>query len=613
MTAACAVAAIATGLPISLAIAPLIFAFVLVLTWLLDLVAPVPQAVWDFYERALLVIYRVFEYFDDTVTDKPNLTDALAAALVWLLPGILLMLLIWPAMRLLFRRGGSEGILLSFGARAPRPGDLEERQLVNVIEEMAIAANLPAPRVMLIDSAVANAAVIGSSPRDATIVVSRALLDDLDREETQGILANLVASIGNGDLGIALSIIAVFQTFGFASALLRAPVSGDARRTVWRVVRFAFSRHTDADRAAESAAVSGLLTRGLQMEDSDDMAALQADDRTVQPRRGPPLTLLMYFPIPLIGVWVAYLLEFISRAEAWLFAGGLIVLALWILWYQRRYAIYVVGELFDIARMMVILPYYMASMLPSLMLMMLTSFMLEPMLAFVWRTRRYLADATAVQLTRNPDWIAEGLVASTDRGGMIPGGKWAAPLFVVGPEARSMRSIMRQRSAVQQRIDERVAASGKTEGVGRLIAEAQAMAESTQEQRRELMTQAAIPGGVEKLGAHYAPEGSFSGSSGSVVSFHPALKKRLAKLQALGSSVSPSDWEQRIEARHAGASAARQRWNTWKYIIGPVLVVLWLVIGALMLVALALMLLLTLGATGLLMLVVYGLFTLLAP
>jgi hypothetical protein len=61
-------------------------------------------------------------------------------------------------------------------------------------------------------------------------------------------------------------------------------------------------------------------------------------------------------------------------------------------------------------------------------------FIVGPLLALAWRSRRYLADATAVQLTRNPDGVASGLAALASRGGLIPGGSWAAPLFVIGPE-----------------------------------------------------------------------------------------------------------------------------------------------------------------------------------
>ena len=64
-------------------------------------------------------------------------------------------------------------------------------------------------------------------------------------------------------------------------------------------------------------------------------------------------------------------------------------------------------------------------------------FIVGPLLALTWRSRRYLADATAVQLARNPDGVASGLAALASRGGVIPGGSWATPLFVIGPERGS--------------------------------------------------------------------------------------------------------------------------------------------------------------------------------
>ena len=66
------------------------------------------------------------------------------------------------------------------------------------------------------------------------------------------------------------------------------------------------------------------------------------------------------------------------------------------------------------------------------------SFVIGPLLALVWRSRRYLADSTAVQLTRNPDGVARALAALSARGGTVPGAGWAAPLFIIGP--RSGRS-----------------------------------------------------------------------------------------------------------------------------------------------------------------------------
>ena len=113
-----------------------------------------------------------------------------------LLPGAVLSILLWLGMNGLFKHAGVGGALLALKAREPNPGDLKELQLNDVIQEMAIAAGLPAPRVMLIDAPGANAAAIGTSSADARIVVSRRLVDDLSRDEMEGALAHLIGSIG---------------------------------------------------------------------------------------------------------------------------------------------------------------------------------------------------------------------------------------------------------------------------------------------------------------------------------------------------------------------------------------------------------------------------------
>src|SRR4030095_770328 len=100
-----------------------------------------------------------------------------------------------------------------------------EQQLGNVVEEMALAAGVPPPRVLLLDTPVINAAAVGSSPNDATPIISRRILDECDRDETQGVIGHLIGSIGNGDLRIAFLMISVVLTFGTLVTLLRAPFS----------------------------------------------------------------------------------------------------------------------------------------------------------------------------------------------------------------------------------------------------------------------------------------------------------------------------------------------------------------------------------------------------
>lgn len=612
LAAASAAASLVTGIPMSIALTPVLFALAVILTWAAGFVLPVPQELWDAYSRAGRVVIDIVESMDDPATvgvsdgDWSRIPlDLLAyGALVWMLPGMLFMLACWVLLRAVFRHGGPGGILLSLGARDPAPGDFEERQLVNVIEELAIAAGIPPPRVMLLDSDVANAAVVGTGRQDATIVVSRALLDDLNRDATQGVLANLVASIGNGDLRGARSIVAVFETFGLAGILLKAPVSGPARRMLWRIVRYLFGRHTPEQRASEAHAVAGMLTRSFWDTDAeDDFSYLNEDGSLPSERRGPSVRLLLGFPFVGIIMFVVLTLAGFPDFMVQLALAGLAVLGVLLLWYQRRYVLYGMRHVIKTARTLLMLPYYMAAMLPQIALMLIIPFMLEPVIALLWRRRRYLSDASAVQFTRNPDGIAGGLVGLVTRGGVIPGGHWASPMFVVGPEAAHAKELVRYQERQRQELEElRKVHNPQGSVIGDL---------------RVLATQATGPSsGIIQQGPGEAAmqaasgfsgleEDSFSGSSGSLVSFHPPLNRRLAKLRRMGSTVADVD----LYGKGRKPMLSSATGVTLSILVVPMV----LLVIVLLLVALALLLALSLAFCGLLMMMVYGLVVLLAP
>lgn len=91
----------------------------------------------------------------------------------------------------------------------------EEPLLHNVVEEMAIAAGLPKPRVAIIDSDAMNAFATGIDPRNAAIGVTRGLLKTFSRDELQGVVAHEMGHILNWDIrymtavGILVGLIAL--------------------------------------------------------------------------------------------------------------------------------------------------------------------------------------------------------------------------------------------------------------------------------------------------------------------------------------------------------------------------------------------------------------------
>jgi len=96
-----------------------------------------------------------------------------------------------------FAMASGDGMVLDITA-AKEAGPQEE-QLRNVVAELAIAAGIPAPRIYLIQSPAANALSVGRNPSNASIAITRGLLEKLDREELQGVIAHELAHIANLD------------------------------------------------------------------------------------------------------------------------------------------------------------------------------------------------------------------------------------------------------------------------------------------------------------------------------------------------------------------------------------------------------------------------------
>jgi heat shock protein HtpX len=98
-------------------------------------------------------------------------------------------------------RYGPRQVLWSTGAREiVEPATPEERQLVNVVEEMAIASGLPKPRVWIVPDEDPNAFATGRDAATASIAVTEGLLRTLSREELQGVVAHEMAHVRNLDV-----------------------------------------------------------------------------------------------------------------------------------------------------------------------------------------------------------------------------------------------------------------------------------------------------------------------------------------------------------------------------------------------------------------------------
>ncbi len=297
----------------------------------------------------------------------------------------------WFAHRI-FIRDTSTGLIGRSKARQPDPADDEEQKLVVVGKKLAITASAPLPAVLLFDGPAINAAVIGDRPERAGILVSRELLNTLDPEEQQSVIAHLLASAMNGDLHLTETLLRIFYMMGITVTLLDLPFSPGARKTIallWRYARQPDQTSTAGDE------IESALTRCLHPDGLESLTIVvrkligeETDLRSI----GSTLLLVPLFPV------------FVLRIAT--------------------------GILYGVASLLI----------------------LSPLTALVLRLRRKQSDTTTVQLTQNPDALARALIHLYGLAHVVPQAGWSEMNFIIGHEAASSRPFDRFRARIAEAL-----------------------------------------------------------------------------------------------------------------------------------------------------------------
>ncbi|MEO8999543.1 MAG: M48 family metallopeptidase [Rhodanobacter sp.] len=130
--------------------------------------------------------------------------------------------------RIMSLSGGGKTVAESVGA-VPVPPDTRDpqlRQLRNVIEEVAIAAGVPVPDIYLMEEEPGiNAFAAGFSASDAAVCVTRGCIDNLSRDELQGVIAHEFSHVLNGDMRLNIRLM------GLLFGILVLAIVG--RRVIW--------------------------------------------------------------------------------------------------------------------------------------------------------------------------------------------------------------------------------------------------------------------------------------------------------------------------------------------------------------------------------------------
>jgi Zn-dependent protease with chaperone function len=111
-------------------------------------------------------------------------------------------------------RQGGVYVALELGGRPVlrETGDPQEKRLINIVDEMSIAAGIPAPQVFVLeDEPGLNAFAAGTTPANSVVAVTRGLLDHLDRDQMQGVIGHEIGHITNGDSHLNLRLIGILH------------------------------------------------------------------------------------------------------------------------------------------------------------------------------------------------------------------------------------------------------------------------------------------------------------------------------------------------------------------------------------------------------------------
>ncbi|GAB1262221.1 M48 family metallopeptidase [Aurantivibrio plasticivorans] len=109
--------------------------------------------------------------------------------------------------------GGGKKVAEAMGGRLLNINtrDADERKVLNVVEEMAIASGTPVPPVYLLEEDAINAFAAGFKPQDAVIGVTRGCIQLLSRDELQGVIAHEFSHVLHGDMRLNIRLVGLLH------------------------------------------------------------------------------------------------------------------------------------------------------------------------------------------------------------------------------------------------------------------------------------------------------------------------------------------------------------------------------------------------------------------
>ncbi len=132
----------------------------------------------------------------------------------WVIGITLLVIFIGSATKIIALTKGGSAVAENLGGRLIQAAttDVDERRLLNIVEEIALASGTPVPQVYILDREKGiNAFAAGYSPNDAVVAVTPSCMTLLKRDELQGVIAHEFSHILNGDMRLNIRLIGLLS------------------------------------------------------------------------------------------------------------------------------------------------------------------------------------------------------------------------------------------------------------------------------------------------------------------------------------------------------------------------------------------------------------------
>src|SRR5256714_1822120 len=109
-------------------------------------------------------------------------------------------------------------------SQARELGPEEDLKLRDVVESLALGLGIPTPKIYMIEDSAPNAFATGRDPQHASVVVTRGLLDKLDRTELEGVIAHELSHVGNHDIRVMVLVTVLVGTVALLADWVWRPV-----------------------------------------------------------------------------------------------------------------------------------------------------------------------------------------------------------------------------------------------------------------------------------------------------------------------------------------------------------------------------------------------------